>query len=69
MLGHELAGEALEHHIEELAVDPMERSLHWREKPDPDLLKDFTVTVIGTGMRLAGSTPPCNCAKPASRSR
>ena len=50
MLGRDLAGEDLPHHIEELAVDPAARSLRWRETPDPARLQDFTVTVIGAGM-------------------
>ena len=50
MLGQTLEGENLQHHLEELALDPAARSLHWREKPDPARLKDFTVTVIGAGM-------------------
>jgi 4-hydroxyacetophenone monooxygenase len=50
MLGRDLAGEDLDHHIEELAVDPAARSLRWRETPDRARLKDFTVTVIGAGM-------------------
>jgi 4-hydroxyacetophenone monooxygenase len=47
MLGQTLEGENLQHHLEELALDPAARSLHWREKPDPARLRDFTVTVIG----------------------
>jgi 4-hydroxyacetophenone monooxygenase len=50
MLGRSLAGEELEHHVEELAIDPMVRSLRWLKTPDPARLKDFTVTVIGAGM-------------------
>jgi 4-hydroxyacetophenone monooxygenase len=50
MLGQTLEGENLQHHLEELALDPATRSLHWREKPDPARLRDFTVTVIGAGM-------------------
>ena len=50
MLGRTLDGEELRHHVEELALDPSVRSLHWRETPDPGRLKDFTVTVIGAGM-------------------
>jgi 4-hydroxyacetophenone monooxygenase len=50
MLGHTLAGETLEHHLEELAIDPAARSLRWRDAPDPARLNDFTVTVIGAGM-------------------
>ena len=50
MLGQTLEGENLQHHVEELALDPAVRSLHWQEKPDPARLKDFTVTVIGAGM-------------------
>jgi len=50
MLGRTLEGEGLQHHVEELAIDPAARALHWREKPDPARLKDFTVTVIGAGM-------------------
>jgi 4-hydroxyacetophenone monooxygenase len=50
MLGQTLQGESLQHHLEELAIDPAARSLRWREKPDPARLKDFTVTVIGAGM-------------------
>jgi 4-hydroxyacetophenone monooxygenase len=50
MLGQTLEGENLQHHLEELALDPAARSLHWREKPDPARLRDFTVTVIGAGM-------------------
>src|SRR4051794_3142178 len=46
MLGQTLDGENLRHHVEELALDPAVRSLHWREQPDPARLKDFTVTVI-----------------------
>src|SRR2546423_11745281 len=46
MLGQSLEGEILQHHLEELAIDPAARSLRWREKPDPARLKDFTVTVI-----------------------
>ncbi|WP_293676041.1 NAD(P)/FAD-dependent oxidoreductase [uncultured Phenylobacterium sp.] len=50
MLGQTLEGENLQHHIEELAIDPQARSLRWREQPDPQRLKDFTVTIIGAGM-------------------
>ena len=50
MLGQTLEGENLQHHVEELALDPAVRSLHWQEKPDPARLKDFTVTVVGAGM-------------------
>jgi 4-hydroxyacetophenone monooxygenase len=50
MLGRELTGEDLTHHLEELALDPAARALRWRETPDPERLKDFTVTVIGAGM-------------------
>jgi 4-hydroxyacetophenone monooxygenase len=50
MLGQTLEGESLQHHLEELAIDPAARSLRWRERPDPARLKDFTVTVIGAGM-------------------
>ena len=50
MLGQTMEGENLRHHLEELAIDPAARSLHWREKPDPARLKNFTVTVIGAGM-------------------
>lgn len=50
MLGQPVEGESLQHHLEELAIDPAARSLRWREKPDPARLKDFTVTVIGAGM-------------------
>ena len=50
MLGRTLDGEDLEHHLEELAIDPAARSLRWRQAPDPARLKDFTVTVIGAGM-------------------
>ena len=50
MLGQPLVDETLEHHLEELGLDPAARSLRWREKPDPARLKDFTVTVIGAGM-------------------
>jgi len=50
MLGQTMEGENLQHHEDELAIDPSVRSLHWREKPDPARLKDFTVTVIGAGM-------------------
>ena len=50
MLGRPLTGEELDHHVEELAIDPMVRSLRWQKTPDPARLKDFTVTVIGAGM-------------------
>jgi 4-hydroxyacetophenone monooxygenase len=50
MLGRPLVDEDLEHHLEEMGLDPAARSLRWREKPDPARLKDFTVTVIGAGM-------------------
>ena len=50
LLGQTLSGEALQHHLEELAIDPAARALRWRDKPDPAQLKDFTVTVIGAGM-------------------
>ena len=50
LLGHPVEGENLQHHLEELAINPAVRSLHWREKPDPARLRDFTVTVIGAGM-------------------
>jgi 4-hydroxyacetophenone monooxygenase len=50
MLGRTLEGEDLQHHLEELAIDPAARALKWRDRPDPDRLKDFTVTIIGAGM-------------------
>ncbi len=50
MLGKALTGENLTHHLEELAIDPAARALRWQRTPDPERLKDFTVTVIGAGM-------------------
>lgn len=50
LLGQTMEGENLQHHLEELALDPAARALRWRETPDPARLKDFTVTVIGAGM-------------------
>ena len=39
MLGQTLEGENLQHHVDELALDPAVRSLHWQQKPDPARLK------------------------------
>ena len=50
LLGRRMEGESLQHHLEELALDPKARALRWQEAPDPARLKDFTVTVIGAGM-------------------
>jgi len=50
MMGRTMEGEDLRYHVEEMALDPAVRSLHWREKPDQARLKDFTVTIIGAGM-------------------
>ena len=50
MLGPTLEGENLRHHVEDLAIDPAVRSLQWQEQPDPERLRDFTVTIIGAGM-------------------
>ncbi len=50
MLGRTMEGDDLRHHVEELALDPSVRSLHWKAQPDPERLKDFTVTIIGAGM-------------------
>jgi len=36
--------------LEETALDPWCRSLKWKETPDPDRLKNFHVTIIGSGM-------------------
>jgi phytoene dehydrogenase-like protein len=50
LLGRRMEGESLQHHLEELALDPKARALRWRETPDPARLGEFTVTVIGAGM-------------------
>jgi 4-hydroxyacetophenone monooxygenase len=36
--------------LEELALDPWARELKWQEPPLPQVLEDFSVIVIGTGM-------------------
>ncbi len=48
--GDEIPEEDIGLYIEELALDPAVRSLKWRETPDPDALKNFTVTIIGAGL-------------------
>ena len=50
LLGRRMEGESLQHHLEELALDPKARALRWQAAPDPARLADFTVTVIGGGM-------------------
>jgi 4-hydroxyacetophenone monooxygenase len=50
MLGKSLTGENLQHHLEETGLDPAARALRWQRTPDPERLKDLTVTVIGAGM-------------------
>ncbi len=50
LLGRRMEGESLQHHLEELALDPKARALRWQEAPNPARLRDFTVTVIGAGM-------------------
>jgi 4-hydroxyacetophenone monooxygenase len=50
LLGRELKGEDLAHHLDELALDPSVRSLHWKQEPDEKKLKEFNVVVVGSGM-------------------
>jgi 4-hydroxyacetophenone monooxygenase len=48
--GSEIPEYAREMFVEEAAFEPWARSVEWSATPDPKRLKDFTVTVIGTGM-------------------
>ena len=36
--------------IQDLAIDPWSRGLKWQQAPDPKLLENFTITIIGAGM-------------------
>jgi 4-hydroxyacetophenone monooxygenase len=60
LLGRELKGEDLQHHLDELALDPSVRSLQWKQEPDPKRLAAFNVVVIGSGMgKLVRVRTPC----------
>jgi 4-hydroxyacetophenone monooxygenase len=48
--GEDIAQDDIGLFIEELALDPSVRSLKWRAQPDPQALKDFSVTIIGAGL-------------------
>jgi 4-hydroxyacetophenone monooxygenase len=50
MFGETIPPENVDLYLEEFALDPWARSLRWQARPDPERLKDFTVTVIGAGM-------------------
>jgi 4-hydroxyacetophenone monooxygenase len=49
-LGEEIDSEEFEFCLEELALDPWVRSLHWQRVPQPDRLQRFSVTIIGAGL-------------------
>jgi 4-hydroxyacetophenone monooxygenase len=49
-LGEELAGEEFRFCLEELALDPWVRELHWQAPPPPERLAGFSVTIIGAGL-------------------
>ena len=50
IVGHPIKEEAIDLMVEETALDPWARSLEWQAEPDPERLKNFTVTIIGAGM-------------------
>ncbi|WP_035930476.1 flavin-containing monooxygenase [Pseudofrankia saprophytica] len=45
-----LPEEDVELWVEELSLDPWARGLNWEEPPAPDVLEEFSVIVIGSGM-------------------
>jgi 4-hydroxyacetophenone monooxygenase len=49
-VGNEIEGDRLKLYEEESALDPWARSLEWQRTPQPERLKNFTVTVIGAGL-------------------
>lgn len=48
--GATLSDDAAGVYTEELALDPSCRSLKWDSAPEPERLKNFSVTIIGAGM-------------------
>ena len=48
--GTDIPADELEMWLEQLALDPWARGLHWQEKPPPAHVEDFRVAVIGAGM-------------------
>lgn len=48
--GSELAAEDVEMWLEQFALDPWARGLHWREQPPAEKVEAFRVVVIGAGM-------------------
>jgi 4-hydroxyacetophenone monooxygenase len=48
--GEPIPDENIGLYLEELALDHSVRSLKWQSPPDPEQLKDFSVTIIGAGM-------------------
>jgi len=54
LAGEVIEGDALLAWTEELALDPWVRAFDWTDKPEPEKLEGFSVTVIGAG--LAGLT-------------
>ncbi|MFD7455918.1 MULTISPECIES: flavin-containing monooxygenase [unclassified Streptomyces] len=48
--GEEIPEEDMGLWLEDLALDPWARALHWQAPPPPERLADFHVTVIGAGM-------------------
>jgi 4-hydroxyacetophenone monooxygenase len=47
-LGEDLAEESMDLWLGELALEP--RMFAWTDRPDPERLNDFSVTVIGSGL-------------------
>lgn len=41
---------AVDYGYEELAYEDVPRDAHWHSKPDPSILDDFTVTIVGAGL-------------------
>ena len=50
MFGDDIPAANVNLYLEEFGLDPWARSLRWQSPPDPEALKNFTVTVIGAGM-------------------
>ncbi len=50
VIGNPIPEESRAWVLEESALDPWARALKWQSPPNPDRLKAFSVTVIGTGM-------------------
>lgn len=50
VVGERIMDRARDMMVEETALDPLIRSLKWQDTPDAERLKNFSVTIIGSGM-------------------